>query len=141
MKWFGNPTVSEIQQRCNGTLCEHLGMKFITLQDGVIEATMPVDSRTIQPAGLLHGGASAALAETLGSIASLLSIDPEKYMPVGIELSVSHLKAVTSGEVTGRVTAIRRGRTLHVWSIEIRNQEGDLTCTSRLTTMIVARRK
>jgi 1,4-dihydroxy-2-naphthoyl-CoA hydrolase len=119
----------------------NLGMKFTKIEDGMIEASMPVDSRTIQPAGLLHGGASAALAETLGSVASLLSIDSDKYMPVGIELSVSHLKAVTTGEVTGRVTAIRRGRTLHVWSIEIRNPQGEITCTSRLTTMIVARRK
>jgi 1,4-dihydroxy-2-naphthoyl-CoA hydrolase len=101
---------------------------------------MPVDHRTKQPAGLLHGGASVALAESLGSIASALCIDTTTKSPVGVEINANHLKSATSGFVTGKVTAIRRGQTLHVWNIEIRNEGGDLLCVSRLTVMVVDRK-
>lgn len=141
MIWKEPVTIEAIQERCASTLCEHLGMRFTEIGPDYIVATMPVDSRTKQPAGLLHGGASAALAESLGSIASLLAIDSAKKMPVGIELNASHVKAVLSGYVTGKVTPIRKGRTVHVWSIEIRDQRGDLACSAKLTTMIVDRRE
>lgn len=112
-------------------------MVFTEIGDDYLVATMPVDHRTIQPAGLLHGGASVALAESLGSIASMLCLKSNTKMPVGIEINANHLKATTSGRVTGKVTSIRRGQNLHVWNIEIKNDKGDITCVSRLTVMIV----
>ena len=118
-------------------MCSHTGMEFTEVGDDYLVAKMPVDHRTIQPAGLLHGGASVALAETLGSVASVLCLKSSDKMPVGIEINANHLKATTSGFVYGKVTAIRRGQNLHVWNIEIRNEKGDLTCVSRLTCMIV----
>ncbi len=140
MIWAKKPTIEELQRACKGTLCEHLGMEFIECGDDYLTAKMPVDHRTIQPAGLLHGGASVALAETLGSIASVLCIKSENKMPVGVEINANHLKATTSGFVVGKVTPIRRGQTVHVWNIEIRNEKGDLTCVSRLTVMVVDRK-
>lgn len=140
MLWAKKVTPQDLQKACEKTMCEHLGMVFTEVGDDFLVAKMPVDHRTIQPAGLLHGGASVALAESLGSIASLLCIKSENKMPVGVEINANHLKAVRSGFVTGKVTAIRRGQTTHVWNIEIRNDEGDLCCVSRLTVMVVDRR-
>lgn len=139
MIWTVKPTIEAIQKRCENTMCSHLGMTFTQVGDDYLVATMPVDHRTIQPAGLLHGGASVALAESLGSIASALCI-PNNKMPVGVEINANHLKATRSGVVIGKVTPVRLGQTLHVWNIDIRNPEGDLTCTSRLTVMIVDRK-
>lgn len=121
-------------------MCEHLGMVFTEIGDDFLVAKMPVDHRTKQPAGLLHGGASVALAESLGSIASALCIDSQTKMPVGIEINANHLKSATSGWVTGKVTGIRRGQSLHVWNIEIHNEQNDLVCVSRLTVMVVDRK-
>lgn len=139
MIWRQKHTLQSIQDICKNTLCEHLGMKFTEIGDDYIIATMPVDSRTHQPAGLLHGGASVALAESLGSIASALCIPNDEQMPVGIEINASHIRSARSGLVTGKVTPIRLGKTLHVWNIEIRNEKQDLLCTSRLSVMIVNR--
>jgi len=141
MIWRELPTLESLQKRCSNTLCEHLAMTFTEIGPDYLVATMPVDHRTKQPAGLLHGGASVALAESLGSVASLLCLRSDDKMPVGIEINANHLRAVESGSVTGRVTAIRRGRTIHVWAIEITNDDGDLVCTSRLTVMIVDRKR
>jgi 1,4-dihydroxy-2-naphthoyl-CoA hydrolase len=140
MLWTKKPTTQDLQKACQNTMCEHLGMVFTEIGDDYLIATMPVDHRTIQPAGLLHGGASVALAESLGSIASLLCLKSDQKMPVGIEINANHLKAATSGIVTGKVTSIRRGQSIHVWNIEIRNEKSDLICTSRLTVMIVDRK-
>lgn len=137
MLWAKKPTIKDIQKACENTMCDHLGMIFTEIGDDYLVATMPVDYRTKQPAGLLHGGASVALAESLGSIASLLCLKSDQKMPVGIEINANHLKSATFGLVTGKVTAIRRGQNLHVWNIEIRNEKSDLICTSRLTVMIV----
>ncbi len=117
-----------------------LDIQFTEVGDDYLKATMPVDHRTKQPAGLLHGGASVALAESLGSIASALCLKGRETMPVGIEINANHLKSATSGFVTGRCTAIRRGQSLHVWNIEIRNDKNELVCVSRLSVMIVPRR-
>lgn len=140
MIWKTKPTCQQLTDACRDTLCERMGMEFTEIGDDYLIASLPVDERTKQPAGLLHGGASAALAESLGSIASTLLVDPES-MPVGVELNANHLKAVRDGKVYGKVLPIRCGRTLHVWSIEIRNERGDLVCVSRLTVMIVPSRK
>lgn len=123
------------------TMVDHLGIEFSKFGDDFLEATMPVDYRTIQPAGLLHGGANVSLAETIGSVASVMCIeDLGKQMPVGLEINANHLKGVTNGSVTGHCTPVRIGRTIHVWNIEIRNEEGQLTCISRFTVAIVPRR-
>ena len=131
-----------IEKIGQNTLQEHLGIEFTTFGPDWLEARMPVDQRTKQPAGLLHGGASVALAETLGSIAGTLCLDDLKQkMIVGIEINANHLRPATSGYVTGRVSPIRVGRTVQVWQIDIRNEKGDLTCVSRLTVGVVDRNK
>lgn len=140
MIWSKKTSLEAIQKMCENTMCTHLGMKFTEIGDDYLVATMPVDHRTKQPAGLLHGGASVALAESLGSIASALCISGDAKMPVGIEINANHLKSATAGTVTGRCTAIRRGQTMHVWNIEIKNEKNELVCVSRLTVMIVDRR-
>jgi len=119
------------------TLVEHLGIEFVELGDDYLIAKMPVDHRTVQPFKLLHGGASVALAETVGSFASNLVIDTTKYGVVGVEINANHLKGVKSGFVYGKATPIKIGRNLHVWSIEITDEAKNLICVSRLTTMVV----
>lgn len=137
MIWKNQPTVEGINMIQNNTLGDHLGIKFSKIGDDFIEATMPVDHRTRQPMGLLHGGASVALAETLGSVASvLLQDDVTNASIVGIEINANHLRAAKSGFVTGRVMPVKVGRTIHVWNIEIRDDEQKMVCISRLTTMI-----
>lgn len=140
MIWKNKPDVSVLNDISRATSVEHLGIKFSEIGDDYLLASMPVDHRTIQPAGILHGGASVLLAETLGSVASSLIIeDLGKKVPVGIEINASHLKSVTGGVVIGKVTAIRIGRKVHVWNIDITDESGDIICTSRLTTMIIDR--
>ena len=137
MIWNQKPDLAQIQKMCIGTMCETLDMVFTDFGDDFLTATMPVDHRTKQPAGLLHGGASVALAESLGSIASALCLKSPSKMPVGIEINANHLKSATSGLVTGKVTPIRVGGSLHVWNIEIHNDKNELVCVSRLSVMIV----
>lgn len=123
------------------TLFEHLNMEFVEAGDDFITARMPVDHRTHQPMGLLHGGASVALAETLGSIAAMLCIeDLTEYMPVGVEINANHLNSVKSGWVYGTVRPFKVGRTLHVWHIEIKDEKEKLICVSRITIAIVQQR-
>ncbi len=138
MIWKRKFTINNLNNREPNCLNTNLGIKFSDFGDDFIKATMPVDHRTIQPYGILHGGASASLAETIGSVASLLCI-PENLnrVPVGIEINASHLKSVSQGMVTATARPVRIGRNLHVWNIEIRNEDEDLICISRLTTMII----
>ena len=119
------------------TLVEHLGIEFVELGDDYLVARMPVDHRTVQPFKLLHGGASVALAETVGSFASNLVVDTSKFGVVGVEINANHLKGVKSGFVYGKAKPIRLGRNLHIWSIEITDEDKNLVCVSRLTTMII----
>ncbi len=120
------------------TLLETLGIEFTDFGPDYITGTMPVDDRTVQPMRLLHGGATAALAETLGSFASLLAMDDiENYQSVGTELNISHLRAATSGKVTGTARPIRIGRRIHVWEIRIENEAGKLVSISRLTVNVI----
>lgn len=141
MLWNKKPTLEQIQNSIKNTMCEHLGMVFTEVGDDFITAKMPVDHRTKQPAGLLHGGASAALAETLGSIASALCLEDSQSMPVGIEINANHIRSALSGDVFGTVRPVRVGRSLHVWNIEIKDDHNHLICTSRLTVMVVPKRK
>jgi len=122
------------------TMGEAIGLEFTAFGDDYLEATLPVDHRTTQPMGLLHGGASAALAETLGSIAGVLALeDTDKQVVVGIEINANHLRAVRDGKVIGRVTPIRVGKNIQVWRIVIQDGKGRQGCESRLTTMVINR--
>ena len=117
-----------------------IGIQFTTWDENSLTATMPVDDRTKQPAGILHGGASVALAETLGSVASFLLIDSINFLPVGLEINANHLRPVSSGIVKGVCTPIHIGKKTHVWDIKIYNEEGKMNCISRLTVAIVPRK-
>ena len=120
-----------------GTMVSTLGIEITDLGDEYISGKMPVDERTKQPFGLLHGGASAAFAETLGSIGAGSQVDLEQYSVVGIELNSSHLKAVKSGWVYGKAIPIRVGRTIQVWDINITNEKDEAVCKSRLTLAVI----
>jgi len=129
-------TLAELNAMCPGTLMEQLGIVYTEIGTDYLCATMPVDHRTKQPAGLLHGGASAALAESLGSMGSV-AVTNNRQAIVGIEVNVNHLRRVTEGMVYGKATLIMRSRRLHVWEIKISNGKGELVCISRHTIMVL----
>lgn len=136
--WFNKNLVLEDFTHWNkNTLGEHLGIEFIEIGSNYLKATMPVDKRTHQPYGLLHGGASVALAETLGSVGSALIINPEKNMCVGLEINANHIRGVKSGLVTGVAMPIHIGASTHVWEIKIYDEREKLVCISRLTVAIL----
>ena len=137
MIWSQKPDLEKLNQFCQNTMCESLGIRFTEIGENYLLATMPVDQRTKQPMGLLHGGASVALAETLGSVASAFCVRDSSKTPVGIEINANHLKSARSGLVTGKVTSLKLGQSLHVWNIEIHNEAHELICACRLTVMIV----
>ncbi|HZY33733.1 MAG TPA: hotdog fold thioesterase [Rhodanobacter sp.] len=130
--------------RLNGwsanTMMEALGIRITAVGDDWLAGSMPVDSRTHQPYGLLHGGASVALAETLGSTAAMLTLDPEKELAVGLDINANHVRGVRSGTVTGTAKALHIGRTTQVWEIRIENEEGALVCISRITMAVIPAR-
>jgi 1,4-dihydroxy-2-naphthoyl-CoA hydrolase len=119
----------------------HLGIEFTAIGEDYLEARMPVDHRTTQPLGLLHGGASVALAETLGSVAATCCIDPTTHFVVGLEINANHIRSVREGYVTGKTTPIHIGEKTHVWEIRISNEAGELVCISRITIAILEKRK
>ena len=122
-----------------GTAVAHLGMEFLEVGDDFIRARVPVDERTKQPYGLLHGGVSVVLAETLGSCGAA-SAAPEGYRCVGLDINANHLKGATSGWVTGITRPVHIGRTTQVWQIDLSNDAGELTCVSRITMAVLAPR-
>ena len=122
-----------------GNMLETLRIRFTAAGPDYLEAEMPVDSRVHQPLGLLHGGASAALAESVGSTASYLFIDPERQEARGIDLQINHLRAVRSGTVKARARAIHTGRSLHLWEIRITDTEDRLVAHAKLTNMILTK--
>ena len=119
------------------TADEHLGFEFVEVGDDYIVGRVPVDERTRQPYGLLHGGVSVVLAETLGSCGAAFSCPPG-YRAVGLDINANHLRGVSSGWVTGTARSVHRGRTTHVWQIELRDEAGNMTCISRITMAILA---
>ena len=131
--------IKKVNNSFQGTMMSVLGIEITDFGENYVSGKMPVDNRTKQPFGLLHGGASAAFAETLGSIGAGKRVDLKEYSVVGIELNSSHLKSVKTGWVFGKSTAIRIGRTMQVWDIDIKNQEGDVVCKSRLTLAVIKR--
>ncbi len=141
MLWKQRPSIEALQQMSGNTLVDALGIEFTELGDDFLTARMPVDHRTVQPMRILHGGASVALAETLGSIASVLCLEePEQQTPVGVEINANHLNSATKGFVHGTARPLKIGRRIHVWNIEIKDDAGKLICVSRLTIAIIARR-
>lgn len=139
--WHEKPLIHQINLLNANTLGQSLGIDFVEVGEDYISATMPVDARTIQPFGLLHGGANVALAETLGSVASLFVVDRASFIAVGIEINANHIKAVVSGKVTGICKPLNISGRNHIWDIKIYNESGELTCISRFTCTIVPRSK
>ena len=129
--------ISEAQLRGENSLVGHLGIEYLDLNPGHIVARMPVDHRTMQPFGRLHGGASMALAETIGSLGSYLLVKEEGKLAVGIEINANHVRAARSGWVTGTGKVIHQGKTTHVWEILIEDDEHQLVCISRFTVAII----
>jgi 1,4-dihydroxy-2-naphthoyl-CoA hydrolase len=138
--WFNrNLSLSDLAELGKNTMTEYLGMKFIEIGDNFLRISMPVDHRTHQPYGILHGGASVALAETAGSVGSYMIIDNEKYICVGLEVNANHIRSVKEGVVTGTATPIHIGRSTHIWQIRITDEHQKLVCISRLTVAILER--
>jgi 1,4-dihydroxy-2-naphthoyl-CoA hydrolase len=131
--WKSPITLGQLKERSKNTLMEHLGVEYLEFGNDYLKARMPVDSRTKHTAGILHGGASAALAETLGGVAASMCIDRERKRIVGLEINANHIRQVTGGWVTGITTPIHVGNTTQIWEIKIYNEEDKLVCISRLT--------
>lgn len=138
MMWKKALSVEQLNQFCQHSAVSHLGIQFSVRGDDFLEATLCVDSRTTQPFGLLHGGVSAALAETLGSAAAMLCCE-ENQTPVGTELTISHLRAVKTGMVTGRASSLYQSRTRQLWQVDLRNQEGELCASARLSIQLLSK--
>jgi 1,4-dihydroxy-2-naphthoyl-CoA hydrolase len=138
--WRASPTPEELTTRGSRSMPGFLGIRFTEVGADYLRATMPVNERTHQPFGLLHGGASVTLAETVGSVASMLCVDTERYLCVGQEINANHLRGISSGSVTATARAFHLGGRSHVWHIEIRDENERLVCVSRLTMAIVERR-
>lgn len=134
------PSLDQLNLTSQNTMVGYLGIEFTCIGTDFIEATMPVDRRTKQPMGLLHGGANVALAETLGSVASSLTIDTEKYACVGLEINANHLKSVKEGIVRGVAKSIHIGKSTQVWEIKIFNSANQLCCISRITMAILEKK-
>lgn len=136
--WVGSITVEELADRSRETLNEHLGMEFLEITDTELRGRMPVDRRTAQPAGVLHGGASMAFAETLASWAGYLAIDRERFHVVGQEINANHLRPGRWGTwVYGAASPLHIGRRAHVWEIRIADEAGKLVCVSRCTLAVI----
>ncbi len=135
--WFQEYTLKDLKNSTTRNIHNSLGIEFIELGDESLSASMPVDERTIQPAGILHGGASVVLAESLGSVGSTLIIDRSKQYCVGQSIHANHIRPATEGKVTGIASPIHLGKTSHIWSIEISNEAKKLVCVCRLTMDII----
>jgi len=135
--WFEKPNLEEVNSWREGTILEHLGIEVTDIGDNYIEGTMPADKRTFQPYKLVHGGANVVLAESLGSIGGMLTLDSDEYFCVGQEVNANHLRGVKSGVVKGRAEQVYCGRRSQVWEIRLYDSKNKLTCTSRLTLAVV----
>lgn len=135
--WKKHVDIAELTKAHVGTAVEHLGIQFLEVGDDFIRARVPVDLRTKQPYGLLHGGVSVVLAETLGSCGAMFAA-PEGHRAVGLDINANHLKGATSGWVTGITYPVHIGRTTQVWQIDMSNDAGEMTCVSRITMAVLA---
>ena len=138
MIWFNkNLQLADITPLVKGNMAEHIGIEWIAIGENTLEAKMPVDHRTIQPFGLLHGGASCVLAETLGSVASALVIDTSVFFCVGLEINANHVRSAREGFVKGIASPLHIGSSTHVWDIKIYDEKERLVCVSRLTVAVL----
>ncbi|MCC2031696.1 hotdog fold thioesterase [Microbacterium allomyrinae] len=138
--WHGDLADIDLGGMAPGTMIENLGVEIVEIRDDALVGRMPVDHRTVQPAGVLHGGASIAFAETLASWAGYLAVDRERFHVVGQEINANHIRPISSGWVTGIVTAVNIGRRAHVWEIRIIDDAGKLICISRCTLAVIEQR-
>ena len=132
-----NSTLERVKEWNKNTMVEHLGIEVIEVGEGFLAGKMPVDFRTHQPMGLLHGGASVVLAETLASIGAALQVDLSKKACVGLEINANHIRGVKEGWVYGKATVLHNGRSTQVWETKITNEAGDLVCISRMTVAVI----
>ncbi len=138
--WKQNFTIKDLNDFAKNSIVGYLGIAFTEKGSGFLKGTMPVDKKTIQPHGILHGGASVVLAETLGSAASSMAVD-NQHFTVGMEVNANHLKSVTKGIVTGTAKPVHLGNTTQVWDIIIKNEKDQLICISRLTMAVLKTKK
>jgi 1,4-dihydroxy-2-naphthoyl-CoA hydrolase len=138
--WTRTPTKEDLLKSCQNTAVSHMGIEFLEVGDNFLKGRMPVDKRTVQPFGVLHGGSSVLLAETLGSMAANYCLRDQGTVAVGLEINANHLRPVTNGWVYGTATAIHLGSTTQVWDIVIENEQGKKTCVSRLTMAVTKAR-
>ena len=139
--WFDKElSLEKLKPLGKGTMSEYLGIEWVEVGDSFIKAKMPVDYRTKQPYGLLHGGASCVLAETIGSVASAMVVDRTKFYCVGLEINANHIRSAKEGYVTGIASPLHLGSTTHVWDIKIYDEKEKLVCVSRLTVAIILRK-
>lgn len=138
--WFGDVAAIDLAAMAPGTLIENLGIEIVELRDDALVGRMPVDRRSVQPAGVLHGGASVALAETLASWAGYLAVDRERFHVVGQEINANHIRPVYTGWVTATATPAAIGRRSHVWEVRIVDDAGKLVCISRCTLAVIEQR-
>jgi 1,4-dihydroxy-2-naphthoyl-CoA hydrolase len=136
--WKVLKTVEQLNESSKDTLAEYLGIEFVEVGEDYLKARMPVDRRTVQPAGILHGGASAALAETVGSVAAGLCVDPEQQRIVGLDINANHIRPVRDGWVIAITRPIHVGKTTQIWEIRIHDEEEKLVSISRLTVANIA---
>jgi 1,4-dihydroxy-2-naphthoyl-CoA hydrolase len=136
--WFAAPSLEQLNAGCKNSACEAMGIEITEIGPDFIKGTMPADHRTFQPFGLVHGGANVVLAETLGSVAANLLVDNSKFYCVGQEVNANHVRGVRSGKVTGTARLWHAGKTSQVWNIELHDDQGKLTCVSRLTMAVVS---
>ncbi|GLU88575.1 hotdog fold thioesterase [Agromyces sp. NBRC 114283] len=135
--WFGEPSLEWANSRSDGTAITSLGIEMTELTEDSLKGRMPVDGRTRQPGGVLHGGASVALAETLASWGASMTVDPEQYYCVGMEINANHVRPVAEGWVYGEARPLTRGRTTQVWDIRITDEQGRPVCISRCTMAVL----
>lgn len=140
MIWYGSglPDLAALNAKSVGSMVEHVGIRFTSVTDDSLTGTMPVDGRTCQPFGLLHGGASVVLAETLASVGAFYTLDPAVSTAVGLEINANHVRPVGRGWVTGVARPEALGRTVQVWSVRITDEAGKLACVSRVTMAVIS---
>ncbi len=134
-----NLTIDQCNELCKGTLMEHLGMKITVVEEGRVEATMPIDQRTVQPVGILHGGATIALAESVAGIGSYYLCSPEEHA-VGMQLSVNHIYSPRKGEVKAVALILHQGKKSHIWQVEVFAADNKLVSVITVTNMIIKKK-
>lgn len=136
--WFATPDVARLQENSQNTLVSHIGIEFLEVGDDFVRGRMPVDERTFQPHRILHGGASVALAETLGSVAANLCVDNSRKVCVGLDINANHVRSARGGYVYGTARPVHIGGTTQVWEIRIEDEQDRLVCVSRLTMAVLS---